>query len=151
MRIARILARHVDERGGFAAQPLEPGLHLVELAPRIMGTRDRRLDVQGLNDPYAINRAWFSPDGSAILFDLFEEDGDHWAIVPSDGGPVRRIGPEWPGDTPDASWSPDGRSVLALFPTEDGGNELWILDATGSEPDRRLVGEPAEHHVAHPA
>lgn len=115
----------------------EGRLHIVELSSDIMGTRDRRLPVEGLNGPYAINRAWFSPDGSAILFDLFEEDGDHWAIVPSDGGPVRRIGPEWPGDGTDASWSPDGRSVLAHYWTNER-RDLWVLDATGTGEDRRL-------------
>jgi Tol biopolymer transport system component len=122
----------------FWAENAEGRLHVVDIA----SGRDDRLPLSGVDDDFSINRAWFSPDGSAILFDLLESGGDHWAIVPSDGGQVREIGPTWPdrseGTVPDAFWSPDGRSVLALYPATDGSSELWLLDATDEGLDRRL-------------
>jgi len=122
------------------AEHAEGRLHVVDL----LAGRDERLILRDIRprDDYAINNAWFSPDGSSILFDLFEPAGDHWAIVPSTGGQVRKIGPAWPRDVEgagtDASWSPDGRSVLAHYRSSDGTGELWILDATGQATDRRL-------------
>ena len=109
-------------------------LHLFDLRTR----EDRPIATAAFPPVYAINRAWFSPDGTSILFDLFEPSGDHWAIVPTSGGPIDRLGPEWPGDTPDAAWAPDGRSVIARYPTGGTTSELWILDATGEGEDRDL-------------
>ena len=37
-----------------------------------------------------------------------------------------------------ASWSPDGASVVAYYPTLSGEDELWLLDPTGRGEDRRL-------------
>lgn len=112
----------------------EGRLHVFDL----VGGGDHLLPVEGFPAEYNINRAWFSPDGASILFDLFEAEGDHWAVVPSRGGRFDRIGPEWPGDAPDAFWAPDGRSVLARYPTGGATSELWVLDATGSGSDKRL-------------
>ena len=83
----------------------------------------------------AINRAWFSPDGSRLLFDRFEVDGDHWAVIPTAGGDAVNIGPKWPqgdgGQGPEARWSPDGSSVMALYPGTDlVGGPLRLLDPT---------------------
>ena len=128
----------------FWAENAEGRLHVVDIA----SGEDDQLSVRGVGGAYSINRAWFSPDGSAILFDLFESGGEHWAIVPSEGGQVREIGPAWPpapeGSFTNATWSPDGRSVLAHYPVADGPDQLWILDATGAGDDRRLdVDVPA--------
>ena len=87
---------------------------------------------------FSINRAWFSPDGKAILFDLFETDGDHWAVIPTAGGPIVRLGQKWPQNGTDAAWAPDGKSVLVRYPTSDTTSALWLLDATGSGSDRQL-------------
>ncbi len=112
-----------------------PGrIHLFDLGDRT----DQLLPTEGFPREYAINRALFSPDGRSILFDFFEADGDHWAIVPASGGAAVRIGPEWPGDAPDAAWAPDGRSVLSRYPTRATTSELWLLDATNAGVDRRL-------------
>jgi hypothetical protein len=109
-------------------------LHVFDLAART----DHELSTQPAATSYAINRAWFSPDGTSILFDMLESGGNHWAIIPASGGAIRRIGPEWPGDGSDAAWAPDGRSVLSRYTTSDSTGELWLLDATGSGQDRRL-------------
>ena len=83
----------------------------------------------------AINNAWFSPDGDRILFDRFEVDGDHWAVIPTAGGDAVNIGPAWPqgpeGHGPEARWSPDGTSVIALYPSTDPtADSLRLLDPT---------------------
>lgn len=118
---------------GTIEEPDAPGrLHVFDLTTRV----DRRVPVAGPVE-YSINRASFSPDGASILFDLFEIEGDHWAVVPAAGGPPVRLGQEWPGGT-DAAWAPDGRSVLARFETGGTTSELWLLDATGSGRDARL-------------
>jgi hypothetical protein len=111
----------------------EGRLHLVDVAT---GT-DSGLPSESFPATYSINNAWFSPDGKSVLFDFFEVDGDHWAIVPTAGGAPVRIGQEWPAGTR-AAWSPDGRSVLADYETSGGGRELWVLDATAGGADRRL-------------
>jgi Tol biopolymer transport system component len=112
----------------------EGRLHVIDLATNI----DRRLPDDGFPSRYAINRAWFSPDGTAILFDFYELEGEHWGVVPSAGGTPIRIGLEWPENGTDAAWAPDGRSVLARYSTSDTTSELWMLDATGTGSDRRL-------------
>jgi hypothetical protein len=119
----------------------EGRLHVVDL---VTG-EDRPIPLEGVDAEYAINRAWFSPDGSSILFDLFEEAGVHWAVVPTSGGLVREIGPAWQGDysngywSPDAFWSPDGMSVLVYAPTGAESAELLQVDPDGAGADRRLA------------
>jgi dipeptidyl aminopeptidase/acylaminoacyl peptidase len=121
---------------GTVEEPDAPGrLHVFDLTTHV----DRRVPVAGPIE-YAINRASFSPDGASILIDLYEIDGDHWAVVPATGGSPVRLGPEWPGGT-DAAWAPDSRSVLARFETSSTTSELWMLDATGGGGDRRLEVE----------
>ncbi|HSL76942.1 MAG TPA: hypothetical protein VK867_08360 [Candidatus Limnocylindrales bacterium] len=123
---------------GTIEQPDAPGrLHVFDLATGV----DRRVPDDAFPALYNINRAGFSPDGSAILFDFFEVEGDHWAVVPATGGAPMRLGQKVPKSGTDAAWAPDGRSVLARYPTTDdelGPSELWILDATGGGADRRL-------------
>jgi Tol biopolymer transport system component len=115
----------------------EGRLHRFDLTTRT----DRRIADDAFQTPYSINRAWFSPDGRSILFDLFETDGDHWAVIPTVGGSPVRIGQKWPRNGPEAAWSPDGRSVIARYPTSDTSGELWLLDGTGGGGDRRLEVE----------
>ena len=111
-------------------------LHLFDLATHA----DHRFADEAFPTPYAMNRAWFSPDGKAILFDFFESNGDHWGIVPSVGGAPVRIGQRWPdsGSGQDAGWAPDGKSILARYTTSDTSSDLWLLDPTGSGRDTQL-------------
>ena len=97
-------------------------VHVVDIA----SGQDRVLPVDGmaLGVVMESNRSDLSPDGSQILFDRYEADGDHWAVAPVAGGPPVSIGPEWPdrreGAFTEASWSPDGASVIAYYPTLSG-------------------------------
>jgi dipeptidyl aminopeptidase/acylaminoacyl peptidase len=118
-------------------QPDAPGrLHVFDISDRV----DRLVPDDALPVIYNINRALFSPDGASILFDFFEAGAEHWAIMPSGGGPFVRIGQAWPQGGSDASWAPDGRSVLARYATSDATGELWLVDPSGGHADRRLDG-----------
>ena len=128
-------------------------VHMVDIA----SGQDRVLPVDGMAlGVIESNRSYLSPDGSQILFDRFEADGDHWAVAPVAGGPPVSIGPEWPdgreGTFTEASWSPDGGSVIAYYPTLSGDDELWLLDPTGQREDRRLPlpvnGPPTWQRIA---
>ncbi|HEY8168734.1 MAG TPA: hypothetical protein VIF84_08465 [Candidatus Limnocylindrales bacterium] len=120
----------------------EPGrLHIVDTATG----EDRAVAVSNM-DPAGqenVNNAWFSPDGTKILFDRFEVDGEHWAVVPAAGGEAINIGPKWPlagdGGATEAAWSPDGRSILARYRGADGSDAFWLLDPTGAGDDRQLT------------
>jgi Tol biopolymer transport system component len=134
---------------GTTASPDEPGrLHVLDLTSGV----DHKVADAAIAAPYNVNRAWLSPDGSAILFDYFEADATHWAVVPVAGGPPIRIGQAIPQNGTDAGWAPDGRSVLAYYPQTDGTSELWMLDPTGGGADRLLQAQlpylPAWQRVA---
>jgi hypothetical protein len=117
----------------------EGRLHVYDIATG----EDRQVRIDNQDPIENINQAWFSPDGSQILFDRFEVDGGHWAVVPSAGGDAVNIGRDW--DDPEvtgteAQFTPDGRSVLAFYGTStDGTGELWLLDVTGEGADRQLA------------
>ena len=116
----------------------EGRLHVIDI---LAGT-DVPVAVDGLPDSYNINHAWFSPDGASILFDLFGTDASYWAVVPSGGGPLIRMGRSWHDDqATEASWAPDGRSVLAWYQPQEGSSQLWLLDPTAAGADKQLPFE----------
>ena len=70
----------------------EPGrLHVLDIA----SGDDREVVIDNQDPIENINEAWYSPDGSQILFDRYEADGEHWAVVPSAGGDAVNIGRRW--------------------------------------------------------
>ena len=113
-------------------------LHVFDIATG----EDRQVVIDNQDPIENINEAWYSPDGSQILFDRYEVDGEHWAVVPSAGGDAVNIGRRWDrpeGTSPEAQFTPDGTSVLAFYATSsDGSGELWLLDVTGAAQDRQL-------------
>ena len=128
-------------------------VHVVDIA----SGQDRLLSIDGMTPGgMESNRSYLSPDGRSILFDRYEASGDHWAVVSVAGGQSVSIGPEWPdrseGTFTQASWSPDGASVVAYYPTLSGDDELWLLDPTGQREDRRLPlpvnGQPTWQRIA---
>ncbi|GAB3730377.1 amidohydrolase family protein [Luteimonas pelagia] len=84
-----------------------------------------------------------SPDGRRIAFSLL---GDLY-LLPIGGGEATRVtsGPAWDVQP---RWSPDG-SELAFTSDRGGGNNLWRIDADGTDPvqvtkeDFRLLNTPA--------
>ncbi|MCZ6508613.1 MAG: hypothetical protein O7A04_11295 [Acidobacteria bacterium] len=84
-----------------------------------------------------------SPDGSTIVFDML---GDIFT-VPIAGGEATALthGIEW---NYQPRYSPDG-SRIVLVSDRGGGDNLWIMDADGSDP--RAVTDESEHLVHNPA
>jgi Tol biopolymer transport system component len=103
-------------------------LYIVDVA-----TGDQRQVPVESAGAYAVNQAFFSPDGGRILFDHFEEAGNHWAVIPVAGGTPTHLGPTYKdGEEAEAAWSPDGRSVMIFHPTVSGPNRLWLVDAAAA-------------------
>jgi len=116
--------------------PGEKGrLHVVDIA----SGKDTQVQVTGTVDGEAHEGALFSPDGMSLLFKRYAPDGSmRLAVVPVAGGAAVSIGPAVPNDqSPNAGYSPDGKTVIAWYPST---KELWLLDPTGGTAggDRKL-------------
>jgi imidazolonepropionase-like amidohydrolase/Tol biopolymer transport system component len=84
-----------------------------------------------------------SPDGETLVFDML---GDIYA-VPIAGGEATALtdGIEW---NYQPRFSPDG-SEIAFVSDRAGGDNIWVMNADGSEP--RAITDEAEHLVHNPA
>lgn len=121
---------------------IDPGetgrLHIVDIAT---GT-DTPVQIAGTVDGEHHEAPLVSPDGKRLLFKRYAADsGDvRLAVVPIAGGVAVSIGPAVPFDvSPDAGFSPDGRMVIAYYPSLA---QLWLLDPTGSQARDRLLSLP---------
>lgn len=83
-----------------------------------------------------------SPDGKTLVFDML---GDIYAVAIS-GGKARALtnGIEW---NYQPTFSPDG-SKIAFVSDRAGGDNLWVMNADGSEPT--AITDEAEHIVHNP-
>ncbi len=84
---------------------LTPAAKLAAIAARPVNEKDRDHRARYAQKPY-----FWSPDGSAVLFD---EDGTLW-LDTLKTGEVRRIGDTGQGSGDDVQWSPDGRLLSYL-------------------------------------
>ena len=84
-----------------------------------------------------------SPDGRTVVFDML---GDIYS-VPIEGGEATALtdGIEWNFQP---RFSPDG-SKIAFISDRDGGDNLWVMNADGSDP--QAVTEEKEHLVHNPS
>jgi len=118
------------------------GLHIVDVDTGV----DRRIAGDTIPSPTVqVNQAWFSPDGTHILFDWFGTTENHWAVIPVAGGPAIKVGPAFVADRPhDAAYSPDGAFLIASYGQTDGSTQIWLLDPTGVAKDQ-LLSMPASY------
>ena len=79
-----------------------------------------------------------SPDGRTILFDLL---GDLYTL-PMQGGAARRITSGLAFDSQPV-FSPDGKKI-AFTSDRDGGDNLWIANADGSDPKQLSKDKEAD-------
>ncbi len=113
--------------------PSEPGrLYVRDIATG----EDRPIVVADTLPDENLEGAQFSPDGQSILFTRYIA-GQQWlAVVPAAGGKARPSGEVVNGqDGPSAMFTPDGKSIVAYYPTD---GHLWLLDPTGATPGRQL-------------
>jgi len=78
-----------------------------------------------------ISRAELSPDGSQFVMRLIRRTQDDIVTVSRDGKEWRDITNDEPFDRY-VRWSPDGRK-LAFTSDREGGNQVWICNADGSQ------------------
>lgn len=84
-----------------------------------------------------------SPDGKILIFDML---GDIYSVSISGGeAKALTIGIEW---NYQPTFSPDGKKI-AFVSDRAGGDNLWIMNADGSEPT--AVTDEAEHIVHNPS
>ncbi len=84
-----------------------------------------------------------SPDGSTLVFDML---GDLYSL-PVGGGTATRITSGLPFDS-QPSYSPDGKEI-AFLSDRDGGENLWISKADGTDP--KQLSKDKESEVASPS
>jgi Tol biopolymer transport system component len=104
------------------------------------GTDIRRLT----NQPGVLD--WspdWSPDGSQIVFARSYSSpvwrSEIWAME-AGGGDLRRLGTL---DAQGPDWSPDGTKIVC-FNYVDGGGDIWVMDADGSNPVSLTSSNPSE-------
>lgn len=83
------------------------------------------------------NPEW-SPDGSRIVF---VRDSEIW-LIEADGAGLRQLTDPPAGYSDvDPQWSPDGARLAFKRTAGEGEADIWVTDATGSEPTR-LTEDP---------
>ncbi len=114
-------------------------------------TMRQRIVFRGPGDAADHDLSWLdwsrlvdiSPDGKAILFDETGEGAGAKAGVyvrATDGSPAVRL-----GDGVACAFSPDRRSVLAIWPLS-GASQIWVYP-TGTGQTRQITNDPADRIV----
>jgi Tol biopolymer transport system component len=95
-------------------------------------------EVMQLTDPADGFEDWapmWSPDGTRLMFEHYDEQRNLTAIytVRADGTHTRRV-TRWSIDAGDnADWSPNGRWMLFISHTDDGGRKnFWLVHPNGT-------------------
>lgn len=88
----------------------------------------------------------YSPDGSQLTYTAYDERGRRhvWMVDAEGRNPTELI------DGFDASWSPDGRTIVFARSVREGSDrttDIWLMDADGTNA-RRLTGEKAKSETS---
>lgn len=92
----------------------------------------------------------WSPDGRMIVFDVEGEDRCSVMLMGADGSNPRDLSHGRPGCEENASFTPDGRSLVFVAQRcEDCTEGIWSMDLTGHHL-RRITPSPAGMHSKDP-
>ena len=120
--------------------PASNGLIVVQRDGRIVTVdpRDGR-EVASVADEAAGRRPIFSGDGSRVAYARRAGGAEHLVVAPADLRSTTVVTPEPLSGLSAWSFSPDGRSLVALAMVE-GDTRMVLLSADGSDPMRVLPG-----------
>ena len=129
---------------GNAHFGVAPGGTLVYLARRTAQSRESPVvwaDREGREraipiDPAPYTRAAISPDGRQVALAASGPDTPDLWVYSASRGSVARVTSDEPVDTAPV-WTPDGRQLV--FRSDRDGGGLFVVDASGARPPRRLT------------
>jgi Tol biopolymer transport system component len=93
-----------------------------------------------------IRGATISPDGSRVAFAGACDGGSGLCIVDAEGGPAERL-VDARGLLQQPTFSPDGTQIAYTDGAGDHSNEVWLVDADGSDPHAIVLNEVTAGHV----
>ena len=105
-------------------------------------------DPEELVSDLSVSLARWSPDGRRIAFNARAKGGDKGIFVADSGGrillDVREKFPEIKGYQSAPVWAPDSRRLAFVQVESPSGDlDIYVTDADGSSPPRRLLSTPA--------
>ncbi|MEP7040410.1 MAG: LpqB family beta-propeller domain-containing protein [Chloroflexota bacterium] len=95
-------------------------------------------ETQLTTDPMLISGATISPDGSRVVFAGGE--GTLY-VVDADGGPAEMLLGPGEHDVQQPTFSPDGRRIAYTSGGGDHSNDVWVMDADGSDAHQIVSNE----------
>lgn len=135
----RVVSAYINGNG-------KHGLHFVDL--QTLESRDLILSE---GDTVGCARPAFSPDGRKIAFEMWSvREGNPnrcqgvYVINVSGGAPKQVMA----GDAREPSWSPDGKRLVCTVAREDGGRDIWRVNADGTGATNLTKGKGDNYNPA---
>jgi Tol biopolymer transport system component len=85
--------------------------------------------------------AW-SPDGSQIAFSFVSGGFGNVFVMNADGTGARNVTNQVDSFNTKPTWSPDGSKIAFYSDRNDGDNEIYVVNADGSGPQKNLTNAP---------
>lgn len=117
----------------------ENGLYVMDL----QAVEGRDLFVTKGDGRGAARPVW-SPDGTQIAFEMWNTEDSAPTeclgiyVINSSGGEPK---PAVNGDSREPCWSPDGKQIACSVSRDDGGRDIWVVNADGTDARNLTVGE----------